>query len=98
MLSRLLIAMTLLFGGAASALAEEPECFSDWSEAASIVRHQKLASSKHVRELAKKKAPGDLVRMTLCREQGKYTYRLLIVEAGGRVRNVTVDAEKPFER
>jgi uncharacterized membrane protein YkoI len=98
MISRPLVATALLAASTTAVLAQEPQCFGDWSEAATIVRHERLASSKHVRELAKKKAPGDLVRMTLCREQGKYTYRLLIVEAGGRVRNVTVDAERPFER
>ena len=45
---------------------------------------------------ARGKLSGDIVKTTLCEENGGFVYRLLIREPAGRLVNRTVDARLPF--
>ena len=71
-------------------------CYADWSEAAEIVRAQALVTAKDVHERARIGQIGDVVRMTLCEDKGRYVYRLVVREAKGQVIKLTVDAKAPF--
>lgn len=78
--------------------AAETRCWPDWSDASLVVQRESLATVSHVHELVQRRKGGDLVRVTLCSEQGRYVYRLMIREPVGRVVNTTVDARDPFAR
>ena len=73
-------------------------CFLEWSDAALVVESERLTPVRSVHDLARRHVPGELVRITLCREADIYTYRLLVRDDQGRVSNFTVDARHPFGR
>lgn len=98
---RAAVLMTLLSTAAAlvaePATAAPPErCYPDWSQAAEIVRAESLVTAKDVHERARTGQIGDVVRMTLCEDNGRYVYRLVVREAKGQVVKLTVDARRPF--
>jgi uncharacterized membrane protein YkoI len=80
-----------------AAPAEASSCFDDWSDAAPVMLQEGLLGTKELHALARQRLPGDLVRITLCQEGGRYIYRLLMRDARGRLNTVTVDARKPFD-
>jgi uncharacterized membrane protein YkoI len=82
----------------AAASPQTARCFDNWSEAALIVGREALTSAKTVHEAARERRMGDLVRITLCQEAGRYVYRLVLHVPAGRVVNMTVDARTPFDR
>lgn len=49
-------------------------------------------------QLARALLSGDLLKTTLCEEEGRFVYRLVIRHAQGPVRVVVVDAKRPFGR
>ena len=104
LLSLCLVGATMAWpaGGRASAPAApapvQNQCWSDWSTAAPVVHREALRPAKDVRELAQKNNKGQLLNITLCAEQGRYVYRLLILKTAGTVEAVTVDARHPFGR
>lgn len=73
-----------------------PPCIVDWSEAAPIVMRERLAPARHLQEMARVRLSGDIVRITLCREDDRFVYRLLLRDDRGRISNLTVDARQPF--
>jgi len=77
--------------------AQSAKCY-EWSDAAPIVKREGLASAKTVNEMTQAVAGGELVRITLCEEGGRYYYRLVVKEPSGRLTNQTVDALRPFGR
>ncbi|MBI1650819.1 PepSY domain-containing protein [Hyphomicrobium sulfonivorans] len=93
---RIVILSLLLAVVAQSATATD--CYPDWSDAAPIVHREKLATVEALSAGAAAHMPGDIVRTTLCVENGIFVYRLLVREAGGRLVNHTVDARQPFAR
>ena len=44
-------------------------CFSNWSDAAPIVARERLLAARDVQEMSRRTLPGDVVRITLCREE-----------------------------
>lgn len=90
---------------AAAAIAISPpaagageKCFSDWSVAAPMVKKEGLATVETLTALARAKLPGNIVKTVLCQDDGKYFYRVVVRDDDGRLRTVTVDARKPFDR
>jgi uncharacterized membrane protein YkoI len=76
--------------------AVEPKCWPDWSEAAVVVRREALAPVERINKLAREKHPGaDVIKVTLCEEQGKFTYRLVLREKQGQLKSVQLDARQP---
>ena len=73
-------------------------CFADWSDAGPIVRREALVAVKVVHELARQHKIGDLVKVTLCEENGRFVYRLVVREPTGRIVALTTDARRPFDR
>ena len=101
--SMLLLCSVLSTGAApmpahATAAAVQNQCWADWSTAAPVVHREALRPAKDVRDLAQKNSSGQLLNITLCAEQGKYVYRLLILKTAGTVEAVTVDARHPFSK
>lgn len=73
-------------------------CYADWSEAAPIVRQQGLATVTSLWLAAQSRIFGDIVKTTLCEENGGYVYRLVIRAPDGQLSNEKVDARQPFKR
>ena len=82
----------------AQASLAEAACYSDWQVAAPIVRDRGLVPARIVRERARAIVKGEIIKIELCKGKGRYYYRLVVYEARGRVRNLIVDAARPFER
>ncbi len=93
-----IIAASLLLAtvGFASPPAHAAGCYSDWSEAAPIVHKEGLTTIETLAKSARGRLSGDIVKTTLCEENGGFVYRLLIREPAGRLVNRTVDARTPF--
>lgn len=76
--------------------SEADKCYPSWTEAAPIVKREQLVSAKDIHEQARKRQIGEPIRITLCEEKGHYVYRLVLQDASGKVRNLTVNARRPF--
>jgi uncharacterized membrane protein YkoI len=103
-----LLALTAVLCGAAPLAAQvtqptqeartiiDAKCWPDWSEAAVIVRRETLTPVERVSKLARDKHPGsEVIKVTLCEEQGKYVYRLLLRERQGQLKSELLDARQP---
>ncbi|MFV0296828.1 MAG: PepSY domain-containing protein [Hyphomicrobiaceae bacterium] len=94
-----LISLTTLVGGLiamwASPAAANPQCIPDWSDAAPVVRREGLRSVRDVQDQTRNTLGADVVRITLCKDDGAYIYRLTVRAANGRVSNTTVNARFP---
>ena len=91
---------TLLVGPAGLAAARAAPaagdtCFSNWSDAAPIVARERLIPARDVQEMSRRQLPGDVIRITLCREEAGYVYLVLMRDGQGRVSNLKIDAHSP---
>lgn len=82
--------------GPAAAGAGSAGCIDDWSEATRIVREERLATVERLSAAARGVVDGAIVRTSLCRESGRYVYRLLVRNSRGDISKMTVDASAPF--
>lgn len=73
-------------------------CIADWSVAAGVVKKEGLATVELLTRAAKSAGVGRIVRTTLCENNGKYVYRIVIRDSKGQLKSLTVDARKPFAR
>ncbi len=73
-------------------------CIDDWSTAAPIVHKEGLATVEALSRLAQANISGNIVKTTLCEENGAFVYRLLVRDPHGRLSNRTGDARSPFAR
>lgn len=94
----LAVALLANLGQATSARASTPpdSCFSAWSDAAPVVQREALTAVRDLHTQARQRNLGDVVRVTLCRQDGRFVYRLIVREPKGRVIPLTVDARHPF--
>lgn len=81
--------------GATPAGAVGPECMSDWGKASDVIRAEGLLPVEDLAKLKSSVIQGQIVRATLCKESGTYTYRLLVKDSAGAMKNVVVDAINP---
>ena len=73
----------------------EVKCWTDWSEAAVIVRREALMPVERANKAASDKHPGaEVIKVTLCEEQGKFVYHLLLREPRGQLKTELLDARK----
>jgi len=95
---RIIAASLLLATGAAVTPlpARAAGCYASWSDAAPVVMKEGLTTIEALAKTARGKLSGDIVKTTLCEENGGFVYRLLIREPAGRLVNRTVDARLPF--
>lgn len=61
---------------------------SDWGTAGEIVRTQGLRTVEQIAKASK----GQIVKATLCKEGGKYIYRLVVRDGAGQLKNVVLSA------
>jgi uncharacterized membrane protein YkoI len=94
----LTVALILLAAAPANAAAPpddiaDGQCLADWSRAALVVRMQSLKTAQEVRDAALAQTPGArLVQMTLCRENGRFLYRVVVIPEHGSLTTLTLDA------
>ncbi len=90
-LAVLALAACVTTAGAAS----EPSniCFSNWSDAAPIVAREGLLAARDIQAVSRRRRSGDVVRITLCREETGYVYLLLLRDERGRISNLKIDAQ-----
>jgi uncharacterized membrane protein YkoI len=71
------------------------KCWADWSDAAVIVRRETLMPIERANKFARDKHPGaEVIKVTLCEEQGKFVYRLLLRERQGQLKTELLDARQ----
>jgi hypothetical protein len=87
--------LSLLSGAAAAA---DVSCIESWSEAASVIRQEKLIVIEQLSRSFRAELGGDIVRTTLCSKDGRYVYRLVVRSPSGPLKDVSVDARRPFDR
>ncbi len=80
------------------ARASDVRCIPDWSVAAQIVEKRKLAPVTELSRSLAAQNRGRVLTTTLCREDGRFVYRLTLRAPGGRLETVTLDAKSPFGR
>jgi uncharacterized membrane protein YkoI len=78
--------------------AAQSTCYTDWSVARPIIKRERLATVERLSELAFEQDAGDIVKTTLCRDRGRFFYRLMVRNSHGALRTLVVDAKRPFER
>lgn len=93
-LSAATLAMVLMAGSslAAPAAPAPGTCLDDWSDAAPIVVSEGLTPARDIQIHARRHYASDLVRITLCREEGGYVYRLLLRDDRGRINHLKINA------
>lgn len=67
-------------------------CYGEWSEAAPIVAREKLRSALDVKDMAREKLGGDVVRIVLCEGNEGFVYRLVLRRLDGHIGTLTVSA------
>ena len=85
-----------VLGNAAAEMSPQADCYADWSSALPVVLREVLTPVRDLHIRAREQNVGDVVRVTLCTEHGRYVYRLLVREPTGHFIARIVDARKPF--
>jgi hypothetical protein len=93
-----LTVLAFVLAAALPAVAQSGPCFADWAAASSVVKSQGLVTVEQLTRLAQSKVGGEIVRTQLCEDSSGYVYKLVVKEQGGQIKNVIVDAKRPFER
>ena len=90
-----LIALALAASLTPARAASEPPniCFSNWSDAAPIVASERLLAARDIQAMSRLRRTGEVVRITLCREDAGYVYLLLLRDDRGRISNLKIDAQ-----
>lgn len=86
----------LLSNLAGSARAEAPQCYSDWSQARAIVSREGLVTVDELVKHGPSKLGGEILRTILCQDGAVFTYRLVVRDSSGTIRQVVVDARRPL--
>ncbi len=86
----------LFLAGNGASAANSEHCFADWSKAAELVRKNKIVDVAHLQRLARKAIGGDIITTRLCERGDQYIYRLVVRGSDGLIRQMTVDASRPF--
>lgn len=76
----------------------QDRCYADWSIAAIVVLKESLKTVEELTDLARSKVSGTILKTTLCQQKGVFVYRLVVRDKHGKLRLMTVDARKPFDR
>ena len=102
-MSRLILSVVIAgaacLATSAPAHADASRCFATWSEAEAVARKEALVAVEEVSSLAYTATQGaKVIKSTLCEEDGRYVYRLVLREAKGSLKTMSVDAKKPFEK
>jgi uncharacterized membrane protein YkoI len=74
----------------------ETSCIGSWSEAAPIVAANGLTPVETLTREAPERLNGNIVKATLCEEDGRYIYSLVLRQEGGKLKQKKVDARRPY--
>lgn len=83
---------------AMAAAPSDADCIEDWSVAAGIVAAEKLTPVEELLPVVGAALNGAIVRTLLCREGGKYVYRIVVRDRRGQFSKHKVDARQPAAR
>jgi len=95
---RRIIFSLIAFAVALPPVGATDACIADWSIAAPIVHKEGLTTVETLSRIAAAEMPGNIVKTTLCEENGVFVYRILVRDAHGKLTGRTVDARAPFAR
>lgn len=76
--------------------ADAGSCIDRWSDAAPVVAANRLVDVEELASKAPKRLGGSIVKATLCKSNGDFTYDLVVRTGQGKLKSVTVDARNPF--
>jgi uncharacterized membrane protein YkoI len=96
--TRRIVSLLLLAAAALNPVGASADCTADWSIAAPIVYKEGLTTVETLSRIAAAEMPGNIVKTTLCEENGVFVYRILVRDAHGKLTGRTVDARAPFAR
>ncbi|MGH1418222.1 MAG: hypothetical protein ACRBCJ_05135 [Hyphomicrobiaceae bacterium] len=94
-LAATLVVAAALFGYGVPAWAATT-CYTNWSEAAVVVKKNKLVNVADLDAMVRDKLDGRIVKTTLCSVEKDYIYKIVVRKSGGQLKSVSVDAKKPF--
>lgn len=63
-----------------------------WKEAADTIAKNSLLPANIVYQMVQSRMSGQIIHASLCDDNGRYFYKLVVLGAKGDVSNVTVDA------
>ena len=92
------LAATILTAAAAGLnvpAANAGDCLVDWAAASQIVKSENLLTVEQLSSSASDQIQGQIVKTTLCRENGGYVYRLVVRDPKGQMKSVVIDARGP---
>ncbi|MGC2411058.1 MAG: hypothetical protein WA441_13980 [Methyloceanibacter sp.] len=75
----------------AAGQAAEANCLP-WSSAAPVIAQHSLLPANVIYQMVQARTGGQIIYASLCDENGRFFYKLVVLGAKGDVSNVTVDA------
>jgi uncharacterized membrane protein YkoI len=75
----------------AAGQAAEPNCLP-WASAAPVIAQNSLLPANIIYQMVQSRTGGQIIHASLCDENGRFLYKLVVLGAKGDVSNVTVDA------
>jgi uncharacterized membrane protein YkoI len=75
----------------AAGQAAEPNCLP-WASAAPVIAQHSLLPANIIYQMVQSRMGGQFIHGSLCDENGRFFYKLMVLGAKGDVSNVTVDA------
>lgn len=69
----------------------EPNCLP-WKSAAPVIAKHSLLPANIIYQMVQSRTGGQIIHASLCDEDGRFFYKLVVLGAKGDVTNVTVDA------
>jgi hypothetical protein len=69
------------------------DCLTDWGMASQIVRRKNLITVEEVSKSLEADGIGQLVKMTLCRSDDGYFYRLVVRSSTGQLKTTVMTAK-----
>ncbi|MGE8941227.1 hypothetical protein ACO2I3_04875 [Leptospira interrogans] len=93
-----LVLFAAIMLGAAGVRADSEKgskCFSNWSEAAQVVKKEQLVDVEQLNRFAQARLGGKIVRSTLCAIGQRFLYRVVVRPANGPLKSLAIDAREP---
>lgn len=82
-----IVGLLLTAGGQAA----EQNCLP-WASAAPVIAKNSLLPANVIYQMVQSRTGGQIIHATLCDQDGRFIYKLVVLGAKGDVSNVTVDA------
>ena len=87
--------LTAAVAGLNAPAAKAADCLNDWAAASQIVKSENLLTVEQLSNVAGDQIQGQIVKTTLCLENGGYVYRLVVRDPKGQMKSVAIDARGP---